>query len=185
MSRFTAFFYGLGLTAVLFMSNTPATAADDQTLFKVRHEDQEGVIEKVLSADTVKLKDGTRVRLIGLKAPEVPKRQSSKGHLDKYGFEIEEEISPDTTIEERAFEFVRHLLEGKVVRLEYDNQSADESSVPLVYLFLTDENIFVNAEILRQGFAALHLSPLNSRYSDQLRAAYREARAERRGLQGQ
>ncbi len=38
--------------------------------------------------------------------------------------------------------------------------------------------------IRRQGFASLHIRPPNTKYSDQLSAAYREAREEKRGLQG-
>ncbi len=46
-------------------------------------------------------------------------------------------------------------------------------------------NDFLNAEILRQGFANLSIRPPNMKFAKELREAYREARAEKRGLQGQ
>jgi endonuclease YncB( thermonuclease family) len=50
---------------------------------------------------------------------------------------------------------------------------------------LLDNELFVNAEILRQGFAFLQIRPPNTKYSKELREAYTEARLEKRGLQGE
>jgi len=50
-----------------------------------------------------------------------------------------------------------------------------------------DDNIictFVNAEILRQGYANLSFDPRLRKYNDKLQKAYREAREEKRGLHG-
>jgi micrococcal nuclease len=159
--------------------------ADEANLFKSAEETTEALVEKVMTADTIKLNNGKKIKLIGLKAPALPRRPSLEEHLDKYGFELEKEINPQTTLEEQAIEYVRNLLEGQTVRLEYDTQRKAGDALTLAYVFLKEDNLFVNAEILRQGFATLQLSPLNDRYAEQLRAAYREARQEQRGLQSQ
>jgi micrococcal nuclease len=142
----------------------------------------EAMVEKVLSADTFKLSNGEIIRLIGLKAPSPPPKRIRE--KDEEGFVIET-VDPFTSIEEQAFLFAKTLLEGQTVLLEYDQVSRDENSHTLAYVFLKGEKLFVNAEILRQGMATLHITLPNVKYANLLRAAYREAREEKRGLQGE
>jgi endonuclease YncB( thermonuclease family) len=42
-----------------------------------------------------------------------------------------------------------------------------------------------NAELLRMGFVKLRIVPPNVKHEQQLRAAYQEAKKEKRGLQGE
>ncbi len=137
------------------------------------------VVEKVVSADMIRLDNGERVRLIGLKAPRPP--QPAKVEYDERGAVIEKE-DPTETVEDQAFEFAKTLLLGHEVRLEYDSQKKDTDFYTLAYVFRADDGTFVNAEILRQGYANLHLIPPNLKYEEKLRSAYQEARQERRGL---
>lgn len=140
-------------------------------------------VERVISAGILTLESGEKIRLIGLEAPEAPRR---RGNLpsDQFGFPIEEQANPKTPIEEQAYDFAKNLLEGQYVRLEFDAQAKSEDFRTLAYVFLKDGTL-VNAEILRQGFANLKLTPLNKKYASQLREAYQEARREKRGLQGE
>ena len=84
---------------------------------------------------------------------------------------------------DQAFNFIKELLEGKRVRLEFDEQKKDIDQKTLAYVFLIKTNLFVNKEILRQGFAYLHISPPNTKYENELKKAYKEAAQEQRGLQ--
>ncbi len=143
---------------------------------------EEVQVKEVRSADTIILEGGKKIRLIGLLGPDAPKRQ--KQEFDKYGFVIEE-TTPYDSMEERAFHFVESLLTGKMVKIEFDEQRSDEDFVTLAYVFLKEGNVFVNAEILRQGYANLQIRPPNIKYAEVLRDAYREARQEQRGLQAQ
>ncbi len=138
-------------------------------------------VEKVVTAGIITLESGEKIQLIGLNAPDAPRR---KGNLptDEHGFPIEEKADPQTPIEEQAYDFAKNLLEGQYVRLEFDVQNKSEDLRTLAYVFLKDGTL-VNAEILRQGFANLKLTPLNRKYAPQLREAYQEARREKRGLQ--
>ncbi|MBF0521797.1 MAG: thermonuclease family protein [Candidatus Omnitrophica bacterium] len=142
-------------------------------------------ISRVLSADKILItnSDGAeeRIKLIGLKAPEPPR--SLPVERDANGIVIEPTVSPETSVEEQSFDYAKKLLEGKTARLEFDTEIRNEDGTKQAYVFLTENNLFANAEILRQGFAFLHLNPLNLKYADQLRDAYKEAKKELRGLQ--
>jgi len=69
--------------------------------------------------------------------------------------------------------------------LEFDVERKSGDYKTLAYVFLAKDNIFVNAEILRQGYAYLQIIPPNTRYVELFKEAYREARLERRGLQAE
>ncbi|HNV24115.1 MAG TPA: thermonuclease family protein [Candidatus Omnitrophota bacterium] len=144
------------------------------------------VVDEVLSADMIRIiVDGgnERIKLIGLKAPAPPKRKAVE--RDQNGFIIEKKPSPETPIEERAFYYAQKLLDKKTVRLEFDAELRDDEGRKLAYVFLTDSGLLVNAEILREGFAFLSLSPSNNKYAEELRQAYKEARKSLRGLHGE
>ena len=142
---------------------------------------QDIVVQEVMSADTIQLETGEKIKLIGLKAPEPPEKE--KTQRDEHGFVIKK-VSSVIPIEEEAFNFVRDLLEGKHVRLEFDYQKRSPEGT-FAYVFLINGNIFVNAEILRQGYADLQIQPSNTKYTEILRQAYQEARREKRGLQAE
>lgn len=83
--------------------------------------------------------------------------------------------------EARAFN--QRLVEGKKVRLEFDVERRDKYSRLLAYVYLTD-GTFVNAELLRQGYAQLLTIPPNVKYVDLFVKLQREAREAGRGLWG-
>ncbi|MCB9757703.1 MAG: thermonuclease family protein [Candidatus Omnitrophica bacterium] len=141
------------------------------------------LVERIISADTIVLEDGKKIKLIGLKAPDAPRRP--KVEYDKNGLPIENVVLPENTFEEKAYAFAHKLLVGKKVRLEFDETRTDDHFATIAYVFLVDNNILVNAEILRWGYADLQIQPPNFKYQDQLRDAYKEARREKRGLQNQ
>ncbi|MBF0123413.1 MAG: thermonuclease family protein [Candidatus Omnitrophica bacterium] len=138
-------------------------------------------VVRVLSVDTLLLENDEKVSLIGLIGPTPPKRDDVK--RDKYGFIVPDE-DPTTSLEVEAFRFVKGLVEGKDVRLEFDAERRDDFGMRTVYAFLPDGKM-LNEEILRQGYAQLKLRMPNMRYADRFRKAYQEAHREMRGLQGQ
>lgn len=143
---------------------------------------QKVVITKVLTPDMIELASGERVHLLGLLGPRAPKVRYEE--RDEHGFIIPKDVDPATPAEEEVFQYVRTLLEGKKVRLEFDSQRRDENNILQAYVFFIDGTL-VNALILSQGAANLHITPPNVKYADQLRIAYQEARREMRGMQGQ
>ena len=155
--------------------------SDFSNFFKNSTQYQDVVVVRVIRTDLVELESGEKIRLIGLKSPYVARRQETP-ERDKYGFVIEE-VTPLETVEELAFNYVRELLLNEHVRLEFDTEKKDADHNTFAYMFLIKDDVFVNTEILRQGYANLQIQPPNLKYSDQLRAAYKEAFKERRGLQ--
>ncbi len=167
----------------LILISTPSFSESPAEFFSNNDDNYQNVlVEKVLSVDTILIQGEKRIRLIGLKAPASfkPKQIIDR---DQNGFVIEEKVEPTTPIEEQSYQFVRQLLEGKKVRLEFDAERVDTDHKTLAYVFLVKDDLFVNAEIIRQGFANLQISPPNTKHEKELRAAYKEASQEQRGLQ--
>ena len=66
--------------------------------------------------------------------------------------------------------------------LEFDVDRRDRYERLLAYVYLKDDGVFVNAEIVKQGYASLLTIPPNVKYADLFLKLYREARENRRGL---
>ena len=86
---------------------------------------------RVIDGDTVELTSGERVRYIGIDTSELfPEAQCGA---------------------EAAAEFNRYLVEGKEVELLPGPENRDRYGRLLRYVFA--ENVFVNAQLLREGVA--------------------------------
>jgi len=114
--------------------------------------------------DTVVLTDGRRVRYTGINAPEV-------AHEDRPA----ERFGPE------ARDFNRKLVFKKRVRLEFDREKHDQYGRVLAYLFLQD-GIFVNAELVKGGYAYHVFLRPNTKYDTLLLSLQREAMAKRLGM---
>lgn len=121
-------------------------------------------VARAVDGDTLQLAGGERVRLIGVNSPESvdPRR-------------------PVQVFGKEAAEFVRRLVEGREVYLQYDVERQDRYGRSLAYVFLTD-GTFVNAELVRLGFAQAYRYPPNVKYAELFNRLQREAREQRRGL---
>ena len=169
----------------ILMSSTSYGETAYDMFFRTSNKYKDVVVKEVLSADTFKLESGEKIKLIGLRALKAPERKKEKPERDKHGFRVEEPESPLTPIEEKAFSFAIELLENKHIRLEFDSSKKDSNNNTVAYAFLLEDNVFVNKEIIRNGFAHLQIRIPNTKYSQQLREAYKEARKEKRGIQGE
>lgn len=171
--------------AAILIPNISFSETAFDMMFKTSDKYTDVIVKEVLSSDSFKLESGEKIKLIGLRALKAPEKKKEKTERDRYGFRIEEPASPLTPIEEKAFSFAVELLENKHIRLEFDSSKKDSDNATLAYAFLLDENIFVNKEILRNGFAHLQIIIPNTKYAQELRDAYKEAREEKRGIQGE
>jgi micrococcal nuclease len=121
------------------------------------------LVARVIDGDTIQLASGERVRLIGVDTPETKHPQKP---VERFGHE--------------ASAFTKHLVEGKRVRLEFDQERRDKYGRTLAYVFLGD-GTFVNAEIIRQGYGFAY-TRFPFRHLDEFRRLEREARESGRGL---
>ena len=125
---------------------------------------------RVVDGDTIDVRmDGRRerVRYIGIDTPE--------------------SVTPDEPVEcygPAAAKENRRLVEGRTVTLSTDEEPRDRFGRLLAYVRRASDGLFVNAELVRGGFATtLRIAP-NVRHAGRFRVLEREARRARRGLWG-
>lgn len=135
-------------------------------------------VTRVIDGDTLKLENGERVRLIGIDTPEM--HDSDKLYRDAQ--RTKQDIQTIKSLGRRAYNFTRNLVEGKRVNLEFDVERQDKYARLLAYVYLKDDGTFVNAEIVKQGYASLMTYPPNVKYADLFVKLYQEARQSKRGL---
>ncbi len=106
-------------------------------------------IDYIIDGDTVVLKDGKRIRLIGIDTPEI----GYKGNASQPGAED-------------ARDFVRGLISpDHLYQLQYGIEQQDHHGRSLAHLFLTDGRN-LQALLLAQGYATSLNIPPNLRYSE-------------------
>jgi micrococcal nuclease len=120
-------------------------------------------VVRVSDGDTIRVRLDSgreeRVRYIGVDTPE---------------------LASDECFAERAAAFNARLVDGREVRLERDAEERDRYGRLLAYVYAGDR--FVNAELLRRGYAQPLTVPPNVRHADDFRAHAADARRARAGL---
>lgn len=135
------------------------------------------LVTRVIDGDTLKLANGQRVRLIGVDTPEVYESVKLYRDAQRSG----QDIAAIKALGKRSSKFTKELVQGKAVRLEFDVEKKDKYGRLLAYVYLQD-GTFVNAEIIKQGYASLLTYPPNVKYVDVFQKLYQEARENKRGL---
>lgn len=133
---------------------------------------EEARVVRIVDGDTIIIDRGQgreRLRYIGINSPE--------------------SIKPDTPVEFMAKEASAAnaaLVEGATVQLESDVSDRDRFDRLLRYVWLRagDGWIFVNLELVRQGYAQVSTFPPDVRWRDVFRDAQRGARDSGLGLWG-
>lgn len=127
------------------------------------------VIDYVIDGDTVDvIIDGReeRIRLIGIDTPETKKPNSP---IECFG--------PEATA------FTQQLLPvGTPVYIERDVVNRDDFGRLLGYVYRANDGIFVNYEVMRQGFAQPLSIPPNDTFAELFADAARAAEADDAGL---
>ena len=115
------------------------------------------VVKKVSSGERVKLSSGEKVRYIGVDAP----------------------ADGDFFFEE-CRQANKNLVGGKQITIEYDVRRKDGDGNLLGYVYAGDA--FVNAQLLKNGFGIVYITPPNQKYADLFISLQKEARKNRRGI---
>jgi micrococcal nuclease len=135
----------------------PALPAGDDT-----------TVESVTDGDTIRVRGGVRVRLIGIDTPET--------------------VDPRTSVQcfgpEASARMKATLPPGTRVRLVYDVERLDRYGRTLAYVYRSSDGEFVNAAMVRDGYASAYTVPPNVDHADEFVALQREARDADRGLWG-
>lgn len=131
--------------------------------------DANAIVLRVIDGDTIDAKIKgveTRVRLIGIDTPETKKKNTP---IQCYGPE--------------ASAYTVSLLPADTpIRIERDVVGRDDYGRLLGYVYRSTDNLFVNLDIVRQGYArVLTIAPNDTLSSDFIEAA-RAAEANNQGL---
>ncbi|OPY77341.1 MAG: SPBc2 prophage-derived endonuclease YokF precursor [Syntrophorhabdus sp. PtaU1.Bin153] len=121
------------------------------------------VVRKVIDGDTVQLESGEIVRYIGIDAPELYVKEGGSEFFAR-----------------EATRYNKKLVFLKKVKLEFDTEKKDSHGRLLAYVFV--KNTFVNAELVKLGYAKVMTRPPNTKYKDILLAQQQKAMDEERGL---
>jgi micrococcal nuclease len=115
------------------------------------------IVQKAVDGDTLRLKDGRSVRLIGIDAPEIDHKSH---HHEPMALE--------------SWRYLRELSEGKRVRLELDQSPHDSYGRILAYVY--DSNgCMLNQQVVANGFAHVLYQPPDIKAYEILLAAQRLA----------
>jgi len=125
-------------------------------------------VTKVVDGDTFWVDDGSekglKIRLIGVNTPETVHPRKP---VEFYGKE--------------ASNYVKSILTGKKVRLEFDVDRVDRYGRTLAYVFLKD-GTFLNADLIKNGYGQVMTVPPNVKYSEKFLELESKARENNIGL---
>ncbi|MFC1529553.1 thermonuclease family protein [Gemmatimonadota bacterium] len=127
-----------------------------------------GFVERVIDGDTIRVRIGDRIETVRYIGVDTPESVHPTRGIEPYGL--------------AASAFNRTLVEGQRVRLGFDVEERDRYGRLLAYVYT--DSLFVNAELLRQGYAQVMTVPPNVRHADDFLRLQREAREADRGLWG-
>ncbi len=113
----------------------------------------------VIDGDTIELQDGSRVRYLGIDTPETGEPYYSEATARN-----------------------KELVEGKVVYLQKGKRDRDEYDRLLRYVYV--DGVFVNAELVAQGYATAYIFDPDERYSQVLVQLEQYAKMRGKGIWG-
>ncbi len=123
------------------------------------------VVGRVVDGDTIVLRGGERVRYIGMDTPE--------------------SVKPGTPVQcfaKAASHANDRLVAGERVKLRYDAERRDRYGRTLAYVYRARDGLFVNAALVRRGYARQLTIPPNVAHADLFRRLAARARESARGL---
>ncbi len=115
------------------------------------------VVSEVVDGDTVRLQSGETVRLLGINTPE-------KGQ----------------SYFEESTDKLKEFVSGKPITLEKDVSDKDQYGRLLRYIYV--EDIFVNMELVRQGYANAYIISPNTKYSNLFIESENQAKSRKIGI---
>jgi micrococcal nuclease len=127
---------------------------------------RDATIERIVDGDTIVVAGNEKVRLIGIDTPET---KDPRRPVQCFGAEATRHIT-------------RLIPPGSPVVLARDVSTTDRFGRTLAYVYRARDGLFVNAEMVRNGFAATATFPPDVVHASEFVALEREARDAGRGL---
>jgi micrococcal nuclease len=151
-----------GADVVARESTVPSTSAPPTSTTVPLPPGDDKTVKDALDGDSLEVTDGTKIRLIGIDAPDVETRGCFSGEATAH---LRELLAPEST-----------------VRVVYDADRTDRLGRTLAYVYRLTDGLFVNVAMARDGFARQLTTPPNTAHGEEIKTAVSEAVAERRGM---
>ena len=120
---------------------------------------------RIVDGDTIEIESGQKVRYIGIDTPET----------------VDPRRSPEC-FGKQASQYNQQLVEGKEIYLEKDVSETDKYGRLLRYIYLQPEDISINEQLVKDGYAVASSYPPDVKYQEKFKLAEEEARNNKRGL---
>jgi micrococcal nuclease len=124
---------------------------------------KEYVVRKVIDGNTIQLDTGEIVKYIGIETPELNLKEGGSEFFAK-----------------QASRYNQKLVFMKKVRLEFDKEREDSAGRMLAYVF--EKRVFVNAELIKLGYARANIIPPNDKYKNMFLDYEKKAKQSEKGL---
>ncbi len=124
---------------------------------------KEYVVTKIIDGNTIKLDTGEIIKYIGTEAPDLYQKNGGPEFFAK-----------------QASRYNQKLVFMKKVRLEFDKEKKDKDGNILAYVFV--KKTFVNAELIKLGYAKAHITPPNDKYKKMFLDLEKNAKQSEKGL---
>ncbi len=134
-------------------------------------------VKRVSDGDTFILRDGRKVRMIGVDTPEMHDENRNNQNARRNSVDTKRVRS----YAETAKKYLQKTIEGQDVRLETDWQAEDKYGRILAYVYRVSDDLFVNAEILKQGYGFAYLQ-FPFKRSKEFEKYSNESRKNKKGL---
>jgi micrococcal nuclease len=134
-------------------------------------------VEYVYDGDTIRLVNGEKVRLVGIDTPEMHENAKLQRDAQRSG----QDVRTILELGRRSYEFVKPLVDGRMVRLEFDVERRDKYARSLAYVYLED-GTFLNEMIIKSGYAYPMTIPPNVKFADRFKELFRQAVEQKLGL---
>lgn len=121
-------------------------------------------VKKIYDGDTIQLRNGKKIRFLGINTPEVEGRYKTSQRGGK-----------------EAKQWLSTSLKNSRVRLEGDVEKKDKYGRWLAYVF-TEKGVHINLQLIKKGLASVTIHPPNLKYTKDLLAAQELAEKKQLGI---
>ena len=165
----------ISIVLFFFLLCNPFAHTAEQTV----NPSQENVftVWRVYNADLLRLKEDEKLVLAGIDTPEY--FLNRKQYRDASRAKIE--LKTMRWAGKQAHKFAKNLVQGKKITVKNAEPSRDSRNRLIGYAYLQD-GTFVNAELVKAGYARVADRPGQDEHREELLKLQEEARKDNRGL---
>ena len=178
----SVFFFSLSVSAYAAQEPTVVVAAAPSASTAAAAPDttkKPYTVWRVYSGNILRLAEDEKVVLLGVDVPSSEINRKIYNEARRTGLKMEDLRAAGR----QAMKYMRTLAQGKRVWVEFDKEQRDSYKRLLGYVYL-DDGTFLNAELIKAGYArAVSMQP-NEKYKDLFAKLEDEAKQNKKGLWG-